>query len=45
VSYYARTTANALEDLGFNSTTIDNDTLGGHVTFDKFEEILNESLT
>ncbi|KAJ7196005.1 hypothetical protein C8J57DRAFT_1107045, partial [Mycena rebaudengoi] len=43
--YHARTTANALEDLGLNSTTVDNDTLGGHVTFDKFEEILKANLS
>ncbi|KAJ7094554.1 hypothetical protein B0H15DRAFT_128242 [Mycena belliarum] len=39
-AYSARTQAKTLVMIGSASTTFDDDTLGDHITFDKFEKIL-----
>jgi hypothetical protein len=42
--YNARTDANTLAILDSAPTTFDEDTLGDHITFDKFEKILVDNL-
>ncbi|KAJ6598737.1 hypothetical protein B0H10DRAFT_2085083 [Mycena sp. CBHHK59/15] len=43
-AYNARTEAQTLVMLGSASTTFEDDTLGDHITFDKFEKILVNNL-
>ncbi|KAJ7863973.1 hypothetical protein B0H14DRAFT_3862677 [Mycena olivaceomarginata] len=43
-AYNARTKAQTLALLDSASTTSENDTLGDHITFDKFEKILVANL-
>jgi hypothetical protein len=43
-AYNARADANTFATLGLASTTFDDDTLGDHITFDKFEKIMVDNL-
>ncbi|KAJ7845781.1 hypothetical protein B0H13DRAFT_2209083 [Mycena leptocephala] len=43
-AHNARADANTFATLGLASTTFDDDTLGDHITFDKFEKIMVDNL-